>query len=97
MSGKRGGRRVSRGPVLRLTEGRAAASGLRALREAAGLAPAELASRLGADPKWLQRRELGSVRMTRDEAEKAAAELGTDFAGLLESGARAIAERQAAP
>jgi transcriptional regulator with XRE-family HTH domain len=96
MSATGNGRTSSRGPVLRLTEGRAAASGLRALRTVAGLAPAELASRLGADPKWLQRRELGSVRMTRDEAEKAAAELGTDFAGLLAAGSRAIAERETA-
>jgi transcriptional regulator with XRE-family HTH domain len=87
MSGTRG-RPVSRGPVLHFREGRAAAAGARALREGAGLTPGELASRLGYDREWLLRRELMSVRMTREEAEKIAAELGTDFAGLLAAGAR---------
>jgi hypothetical protein len=90
------GRTPPRGPVLRLPEGRAAAAGLRALRRGAGLTPTGLGARLGHDREWLLRRELMSVRMTREEAEKAAAELGTDFAGLLEAGARAIAERETA-
>lgn len=96
MSATGNGRTPSRGPVLRLREGRAAAAGLRALRALTGLDPAGLAGRLGEGPKWLQRRELGSVRLTRAEAERLAAGLGTDYAGLLEAGARALAEREAA-
>jgi transcriptional regulator with XRE-family HTH domain len=85
-----------RGPVLLLREGRGAAAGTRALRKAAGLGPRALAARLDCTVAWLLGRERESVRLTRAECDRIAAALGTDFAGLLEAGARAIAERQAA-
>lgn len=86
-----------RGPVLHLREGRDAAAGTRALRKADGLGPRALAARLGCTVAWLLERERESTRMTRAEGERVAAALGTDFAGLLAAGARALAEREAAP
>lgn len=60
---------------------------MRRLRKAAELTQEQLAVRLGYLKAWVQRREHGSVRMTRAEAEKAAAAFGTDYAGLLKAGA----------
>jgi transcriptional regulator with XRE-family HTH domain len=62
----------------------------------AGLGPRALAARLDCTVAWLLGRERESVRLTRAECDRIAAALGTDFAGLLEAGARAIAERRAA-
>lgn len=76
----------ARGPVLMFREGRDAATGIRRLREAAGLSQLELARRLGCNIMWLRQREWGSLRMTRPEAEQVAAVLGTDYPGLLAAG-----------
>lgn len=89
MSARNGNNRTApRGPVLFFREGRDAAAGMRRLRALLNLAQADLAKHLGRNATWVQARELGSVRPTRAEAEEIAAALGTDFAGLLEAGAR---------
>ena len=84
---ERRGRWTPRGPVLLFREARDAAAGLRLLRAASKLSQPEFAVLLGEKPAWLKAREQGSVRMTRSEAEKIAAGLGTDFEGLLAEGA----------
>jgi transcriptional regulator with XRE-family HTH domain len=76
----------ARGPVLMFREGRDVATGIRRLREAAGLSQLELARRLDCNIMWLRQREWGSLRMTRSEAERVAAALGTDYPGLLAAG-----------
>ena len=88
MSEKRGNQHTPpRGKVLGLSEGRAAAAGMRRLRTTAELTAVELARRFGFGPEWVHGREKGSIRMTQAEAEKIAAVLGTDYAGLLAAGA----------
>lgn len=83
MSGKAGNLRDLRaGPRLGFLEGRVAAAGMRRCRKAARLSPEDLAERLGTGAMWVKQREGGSIRMTRAEVERVAAELGTDYAGL---------------
>ena len=95
MSATGNGRTPPRGPVLHLREGRAAAAGTRALRRLSGLDLLTLARRLDATAAWLTARERESVRLTRAECDQIAAALGTDYAGLLAAGSRAIAEKEA--
>lgn len=94
MSTRVSGNRPPRGQVLGLSDGMAAATGMRRLRDAAGLTRAELGGLLGWTPDMTARRETVAVRMTPAEAEAAAGALGTDLAGLLAAG-RARAEETA--
>lgn len=86
MSTRSAGRRPGRGPVLGLSDGMAAAAGLRRLRDAAGLTRAELGALVNWTPDMTARRETVAVRMTAAEAQAAAVALGTDLTGLLAAG-----------
>jgi transcriptional regulator with XRE-family HTH domain len=63
-------------------EGTRAARTIRRLRNERELSQADLAAKLGKTVSWVGHRETGAVRLRRDDAEKIAAELGTDFEGL---------------
>lgn len=94
MSTRTSGNRPPRGAVLGLSEGMAAAAGLRRLRKEAGLGQAELGALTGWTVGMVRQRENGALRMTPAEAEAAAAALGTTPAALLAAG-RARAEETA--
>jgi transcriptional regulator with XRE-family HTH domain len=82
--------------VLGFRDGRDAAAGIRALREAAELSQPQFARQLGRKTGWLRQREWGSIRLTQCEAEQAAAALGTAYPELLAAGAREITRAAAA-
>jgi transcriptional regulator with XRE-family HTH domain len=63
-----------------------AARAMRALREKQGLSQADLAAKLGTTVSWVGHRETGAVRLRVGDAEKIAAGLGTDLAGLIGDG-----------
>ena len=89
------GRHAPRGPVLLFREARDACAGMARLRELKGLTRPELAGLLGEQGPWVQARERLSTRMTRAEAERVAAALGTDYPGLLAAGATQLNESRA--
>lgn len=73
-------------PRLGFHEGTRAARAMRALRKEHGLSQASLAAMLGVAVSWVGHRESGAVRLRTADAEKVAAALGTDLAGLTGGG-----------
>jgi len=64
---------------------------LAALREAAGLSQAQLASAVGVGPDMLSRYESGARQPSVETAHKIAGALGVDFAAITTGGLRDIA------
>jgi len=78
---------ASASPFLGPVESKRAVEAIRRLRKKQDLTQTELGARIGRSVAWVSARERARGSLLRSDAEKAAAALGTDLAGLT-GGAR---------